>query len=454
MADTIAAIATGGVISAIGIIRLSGDAAIEIADKVFKSYTGKKMSEMPDRKLAYGELYDENGDVLDICLCTVSRGPGSYTGEHTAEFQCHGSPVVLAAGLQALFAAGARQALAGEFTKRAFLNGRMDLSQAEAVIDIIDAETVSAAKNAAGQLGGAIGRRADAIYSELVDIMAHFHAVLDYPDEDIEEFTLESYVGTLEASENILKNLLATYERGRIMKEGVKCAIIGRPNAGKSSLLNTLVGYDRAIVTDIAGTTRDTIEEKIKIGNVVLRLVDTAGIRETDDVVERIGVERSVAAAQEAELVIAVFDGADKFSDEDREVLARAKEATKSMIVVNKADIANSSVPEELCGMDLCIVSAVTGQGIGELENRITNMFDSGVKIPAGEVLTNARHADAIKRALGSIVNAKTAMEMSVTPDAVLTEIEDALAAIGEITGRTMRDDVTDRIFSRFCVGK
>ena len=412
------------------------------------------MSEMPDRKLAYGELYDENGEVLDICLCTVSRGPGSYTGEHTAEFQCHGSPVVLTAGLQSLFAAGARQALAGEFTKRAFLNGRMDLSQAEAVIDIIDAETVGAAKNAAGQLAGAIGRKADAIYSELVEIMAHFHAVLDYPDEDIEDFALENYMTTLDNSENILRGLLATYERGRIMKEGVKCAIIGRPNAGKSSLLNTLVGYDRAIVTNIAGTTRDTMEEKIKIGGVVLRLVDTAGIRETDDVVERIGVERSVAAAREAELVIAVFDGADEFSDEDREVLERAKEAEKSIIVVNKADVENAVVPAEVADMDCCIVSALTGQGISDLEKRITSMFASGVKIPAGEVLTNARHADAIKRALDSVVTAKNAMEMSVTPDAVLTEIEDALSAIGEITGRTMRDDVTDRIFSRFCVGK
>ena len=454
MADTIAAIATGGVISAIGIIRLSGDKAIEIADKVFKSYTGKKMSEMPDRKLSYGELFDENGEVLDICLCTVSRGPGSYTGEHTAEFQCHGSPVVLTAGLQALFAAGARQALAGEFTKRAFLNGRMDLSQAEAVIDIIDAETVGAAKNAAGQLAGAIGRRADAIYSELVDIMAHFHAVLDYPDEEIEEFTLEGYVDTLNNAEKTLSNLLATYERGRIMKEGVKCAIIGRPNAGKSSLLNALVGYDRAIVTNIAGTTRDTIEEKIKVGGVVLRLVDTAGIRETDDIVERMGVERSVAAAQEAELVIAVFDGADTFSDEDREVLEKATNANKAIFVINKSDIENSTVPNELKDTDCCVVSAVTGQGINELEKRIQEIFDTGAKIPAGEVLTNARHADAIKRALDSIVNAKTAMEAAVTPDAVLTEIEDALGAIGEITGRTMRDDVTDRIFSRFCVGK
>lgn len=454
MADTIAAIATGGVVSAIGIIRLSGDDAINIADRVFRSYTGKKMSEMPDRKLAYGELFDENGDVLDICLCTVSHGPGSYTGEHTAEFQCHGSPVVLTAGLEAMFSAGARQALAGEFTKRAFLNGRMDLSQAEAVIDIIDAETVSAAKNAAGQLGGAIGRKADEIYSELIEIMAHFHAVLDYPDEDIEDFTLEGYANTLHNAEKTLENLMATYERGRIMKEGVKCAIIGRPNAGKSSLLNTLVGYDRAIVTNIAGTTRDTIEEKIKIGGVVLRLVDTAGIRETDDIVEKIGVERSVEAAREAELVIAVFDGAAEFSEEDKEVLQKAKEAERVIIVVNKADIENAAVPAQLKDEDCCIVSAVTGQGVSELENKIQEMFADGVKIPAGEVLTNARHADAVKRALGALKNAKYAIEASVTPDAVLTEIEDALSAIGEITGRTMRDDVTDRIFSRFCVGK
>lgn len=454
MADTIAAIATGGVISAIGIIRLSGDMAIEIADKVFKSYTGKKMSETADRKLSYGELYDENGEVLDICLCTVSRGPNSYTGEHTAEFQCHGSPVVLTAGLQALFAAGARQALAGEFTKRAFLNGRMDLSQAEAVIDIIDAETVSAAKNAAGQLGGAIGKKAEAIYSELVDIMAHFHAVLDYPDEEIEEFALENYTSVLEESEKTLRALLATYERGRVMKEGVKCAIIGRPNAGKSSLLNTLVGYDRAIVTNIAGTTRDTIEEKVKIGGVVLRLVDTAGIRETEDVVERMGVERSVAAANEAELAIAVFDGSEEFSDEDKEVLQKAKNAKKSIIVVNKSDVANFTVATELRNEKYFEVSAVTGSEIESLEHEIEEMFSQGGKIPAGEVLTNARHADAVKRALDAIVSAKLAMEAAVTPDAVLTEIETALSAIGEITGRTMRDDVTDRIFSRFCVGK
>lgn len=402
----------------------------------------------------YGELFDENGEVLDICLCTVSRGPGSYTGEDTAEFQCHGSPVVLAAGLKSLFAKGARQALAGEFTKRAFLNGRMDLSQAEAVIDIIDAETVAAAKNAAGQLAGAIGKKADEIYSQLTDIMAHFHAVLDYPDEEIEEFAVENYVDVLNGSADTLKNLLETFERGKVMKEGVKCAIIGRPNAGKSSLLNNLVGYDRAIVTDIAGTTRDTVEEKIKVGDVVLRLVDTAGIRETDDTVEKLGVGRSIEAAKSAQLVIAVFDGTREFDAEDREVLETARSDEKFIAVVNKSDLPETHMPKELENEDVCVLSAKTGEGVGKLESRIREMFSAGAKIPAGEVLTNARHADAVARALEAICSAKMAMESGITPDAVLTEVEAAMEALGELTGRAIREDITDRIFSRFCVGK
>ncbi len=454
MSDTIAAIATGGVISAIGIIRLSGDRAVEIADSVFRPYAGPRVLNAADRKLLYGELYDEDGQVLDICLCTVSRGPGSYTGEDTAEFQCHGSPVVLAQGLKALFAKGARQALAGEFTKRAFLNGRMDLSQAEAVIDIIDAETASAAKNACGQLAGAIGRKTDVIYSDLTDIMAHFHAVLDYPDEEIEEFAMENYVNVLNSAENTLGALLATFERGRVMKEGVKCAIIGRPNAGKSSLLNTLVGYDRAIVTDIAGTTRDTIEEKIKVGDALLRLVDTAGIRDTSDEVEKLGVGRSLEAAQSAQLVIAVFDGAGEFGEEDRRVLDAALSAEKYIIVVNKSDLSGTLVPEELKGESVCVVSAKTGDGIAALEEKICGMFSGGGKIPAGEVITNARHAEAIERALTSIKEAESAMKTGMTPDAVLTEIEGAMEALGELTGRSVREDITDRIFSRFCVGK
>ncbi|MCF0120380.1 MAG: 50S ribosome-binding GTPase, partial [Oscillospiraceae bacterium] len=271
MADTIAAVSTGFGVTAIGIVRMSGDDAIEIAERVFIPHSGRRLGDYPDRRLVLGTLLDENGDRLDECLCTVSRAPSSYTGENTAELQCHGSPVVLSEALRALFKNGARQALAGEFTKRAFLNGMMDLTQAEAVIDIIDAETAEVAKNAAGQLAGAVGRKTDAIYDELLNMTAHFQAVIDYPDEDIDDFELSGYLDTFSRAEAELRALLDSFERGRIMKNGVPAAIIGRPNAGKSSLLNALLGYDRAIVTAKAGTTRDTIEERIRIGGTLIR---------------------------------------------------------------------------------------------------------------------------------------------------------------------------------------
>ncbi|MBR6950804.1 MAG: tRNA uridine-5-carboxymethylaminomethyl(34) synthesis GTPase MnmE [Oscillospiraceae bacterium] len=454
MADTIAAIATGGVISAIGIVRLSGDRAIEVADRVFRAFTGRTMAQTPDRKLAYGELLDEDGSVLDICLCTVSRGPGSYTGEDTAEFQCHGSPVMLAAALRAMFAAGARQALAGEFSRRAFLNGRMDLAQAEAVIDLIDAETVAAAKNAAGQLNGAVSKKADAIYSGLTDVCAHFHAVIDYPDEEIEPFEMARYAGQLADYESTLRQLLATYDRGRLLKEGVRCAIIGKPNVGKSSLLNLLAGYDRAIVTDIAGTTRDTIEEKISLGDVVLRVIDTAGIRQTEDTVEKLGVARSLEAADGADLVLAVFDGARAFTREDERVLVAAEKSARRLYVVNKSDEAGWRMPAELEGKDAVVLSASTGDGLDGLTDRIREDYRVGGQIPVGEIITNARHAEAISRAADSLHGAVTAAEEGVTPDAVLTMAEDAMQALGELTGVQIREDITNRIFSRFCVGK
>ena len=452
MADTIAAIATGTQVSAIGIIRLSGDETFRVIDRLFFPYSGKKMSESADRRLIFGELRDRGGELLDVCLCTISRAPHSYTGENTAELQCHGSPTVLRAALDELFALGARQAAPGEFTKRAFLNGRMELCAAEAVADIIDAETVECAKNAAGQLSGAISRKVDGIYSALTDISSHYHAVLDYPDEDIEDFQLESYEGSLTSALTELERLLQSHERGKLMTGGIPAAIAGRPNAGKSSLLNALLGYDRAIVTAVPGTTRDTIEEKLRIGRLTLRLIDTAGLRDTDDEVERLGVERSRAAMSKAELVIAVVDGSGEITDEDREVIARAEAAPKGIVVLSKRDIAEPDA-EITTALPVVSLSSVTGDGMDELERVIAEQFPLP-EVPAGEILTNVRQADAVKRAIEYMRSALDAMRAGMTPDIVLTETEGAMSALGELSGRTVREDVTNRIFQRFCVGK
>ncbi len=452
MSDTIAAVATGAQVAAIGIVRLSGERSIEFANELFRPFSGKPMASSEDRKLIYGNLYSRSGELLDVCLCTISHGPNSYTGEDTAEFQCHGSPVVLRTVLDELFALGARQAGPGEFTKRAFLNGRMELCSAEAVADIIDAESVEAAKNAAGQLSGAIGNKIEKIYSSLTDISSHYHAVLDYPDEDIEDFTLESYIGTIDNAKAELNALLSTFNRGRLLNAGIPAAIVGRPNAGKSSLLNALLGYDRAIVTNVPGTTRDTIEEKLKLGSISLRLTDTAGIRETGDEVEKLGVERSREAISQAELVIAVIDGSGKYTEEDEALIASAENAPKGIVVISKNDL-DRTLSRISTSLPVVSISVKTGEGLDELEKVISDLFPLP-SVPAGEILTNARQADAIKRALEYLNAAGEAMSMGMTPDIVLTETEGAMSALGELTGRTVREDVTNRIFQRFCVGK
>lgn len=455
--DTIAAVATGSVLSAIGIIRLSGPGAIDTVSRVFRPARGGTMAAAEDRRLVYGALTDTDGRTLDLCLCTVSRGPHSYTGEDTAELQCHGSPAVLSAGLQALFAAGARQARPGEFTQRAFLNGRMDLTQAEAVVDLIDAQTAEAAKNAAGQLGRAVTRETERIRSALTDMMAHFHAVLDYPDEDIDAFSMAGCVQTLEDCAGCLRSLLGTFRRGQILKDGAACAVIGRPNTGKSSLMNALLGYDRAIVTDIPGTTRDTIEEKVRCGHVLLRLTDTAGIRETLDPVEKQGVERSQQTAREASLVFAVLDASQPLEQADREILRLAAQAEKSVAVLNKCDlgcvIGETDVESGVSAV--CRVSARTGEGLEQLCRTVEMLMEAEAPADAGRtLLTNARQAQAVQRALESVEAAQQAAAEGITPDAVLTCVEDALYALGELTGANVREDITQRIFERFCVGK
>lgn len=455
MSDTIAAIATGNVISAIGIIRLSGDDTLAVIDRVFHPASGKAMSESPNRKLVYGALRDADGQTLDLCLCTISRGPSSYTGEDTAELQCHGSPTVLRAGLQALFAAGARQALAGEFSKRAFLNHRMDLTQAEAVIDLIHAESAQEAKNAVGQLGGAVLRRAHGVYDTLANIASHYHAVIDYPDEDIEAFELTAYTAALTDSIAQLQRMLDTFARGSVLHSGVPSVILGRPNAGKSSLLNALLGYDRAIVTDIPGTTRDTIEERVTLGGVLLRLTDTAGLHATDDPVEALGVSRARSAVGQAALAIAVFDASDPLTADDQQVIQAAQQAQARIAVLNKSDLP-AALSAEAFAADfdrVCIVSAKEHTGLAALEEAVAALFPLP-DAPAGEILTNARHADAVSRALESLRAALDAMQLGVTPDAVLTEAEEAMGALGELTGASIREDITNRIFSRFCVGK
>jgi len=455
MHNTIAAIATGEGLGAIGIVRVSGPEAHTAAEAVFVERGGQTVVAFENRKLYYGTLKNTNGHALDHGLCTVSRGPHSYTGEDTAEFHCHGSPVVLQAVLEALFAAGARQARPGEFTQRAFLHSKLDLIQAEAVIDLICAETAEAAENAAGQLGGAVSGKTDAIYDGLRDILAHFHAVIDYPEEDIEPFELAEYRTALSTYAADLDALAATFRRGQLMTRGVPTAILGRPNVGKSSLLNALLGYERAIVTDLPGTTRDTLEERVHLGGVLLRLTDTAGMRKTSNLVEQLGVQRAAAAAEEAELIFAVFDGSEPLTEEDFHVLEAAKQTPQRIAVINKGDRSQviEDRPIRACFDEVVQVSAVTGTGLEALETAVAARYTE-TPPPAGQVLTNPRHVDAVNRAKGYLEAALGALDCGVTPDAVLTELEGAMGALGELTGRTVAADVIARIFERFCVGK
>ena len=451
MPDTIAAIATAPAAAAVGIVRLSGAETRRVLAALFTPVNGRSAAELPLRRMTYGTVRDAEGRTLDHALAVVFSAGHSYTGEESAELHCHGSPVVLQEVLRAAFAAGARQARAGEFTERAFLNG---------IIDLIDAETAEAARNAAAQVDGALRRPLEQVYDALLGLTSRFYAVVDYPDEDIEDLTLAETERTLTESEQTLAALLGTFARGRVLKSGAATAIVGAPNAGKSSLLNALVGYDRAIVTDLPGTTRDTVEEKAVVGGVLLRLIDTAGIRETDDAVERLGVERSRRAVESADLVIVVADGSHTPLTVEPDILALAARAPHWILAISKDD-RNPAVKTAVWRLPdgapapehLVSFNSVMPGGLDALIDTIGDCFPAGV--PAGgTLLTNARQAEAIRRALESVRAAREALTAGLTPDVVLTEAEGALDALGELTGRTAREDMVTRIFERFCVGK
>ena len=446
--DTIAAVATPAGPGAIGILRLSGPGAADIAAACFRPLGRKGLLDHPTRTLVYGSLLDCEGQVIDQVLCTYSRGPASYTGEDTAELHCHGSPMVLSLGLEALFAQGARQAGPGEFTQRAFLNGRLDLAQAEGVADLLDARSREGARQAAGQLSGALSRKIAAIYSALVDVMAHFHAVLDYPDEDIDPFTQEQLARDLEAQRQDLEALLSTYQRGRRLSRGVKCAIVGRPNAGKSSLLNTLAGYDRAIVTDIPGTTRDTVEETVELGGIPLRLIDTAGLRDSSDPIEQLGHGGGGAHPGGAGSVPARPGGGrrpDPGGCRTRPHHRGPEQAGPAL----PAGVDGTAGPGRL-RPDLRQNRGGPGRsgGVGGPDlppgSRLRLWGAAHQPAPGGGRRTRSGVRPLGRRGPGP----------GVTPDALLTDVEEALSALGELTGQSVRDDVTDRIFQRFCVGK
>lgn len=466
--DTIAAIATGGnAPTAIGVIRISGPDCFAVCGRVFRA--GRPFGELEARRMILGEILDAQERVIDRGLAVRFPGPHSYTGEDSAELHCHGSPVVLREALAALFAAGAamgvpaRQAGPGEFTKRAFLNGQLDLTQAEAVIDLIDAETSAAARNAAAQLDGGLRRRLAPVQEALLEVTSRFYAVVDYPDEDIEDVGAGEIAAALREAEAGLTALLDTCRRGQVLKKGVRTAIVGLPNAGKSSLLNALAGYERAIVTDVPGTTRDTVEESALCGGVLLRLIDTAGLRKTEDIVEQKGVERSRQAMESAGLILLVEDGVlmagEETAEHHTERLALRHQVAKLgkpwIYIASKRD--RSGVVETCAGGGPAAsvsLSSVTGEGMDALEKAVAGLFPSGTPEEAGGLLTDQRQEEAAGRAREAVRRALEALDSGLTPDAVLTDAEEALNAIGELTGRTAREEIVERIFSRFCVGK
>lgn len=449
--ETIAAISTAPGIGGIGIIRISGDNALKVLQKVFKA---KNKGEIKPYTIRFGYIIDENKEKLDQVLVSYFKAPKSYTGEDVVEINCHGGNISTREILEIVLKNGAKLAEPGEFTKRAFLNGKLDLTQAEAVIELINSKSDKESKASYKQLEGILGEKIQEIKKGIVDLLVDIEANIDYPEYDIEEVRREKIQNIL--SENIekLEKLEKSFESGKILREGVSTAIVGKPNVGKSSLLNRLVKEDRAIVTEIAGTTRDTIEEYITIRGIPLKLVDTAGIHETSDIVESIGVNKSKKALEEAELVLLMLDATKELTKEDQDLLEATKNKNR-IILINKIDAGKKVNKDILKSSRVIEISTKTLEGLEELEKTIEEMFNvSKINIENDIVITNVRHKNLIHNARKEIENAVVSIKNGLPIDMLSIDLQDALQNLGEITGESISEEVVKGIFAKFCVGK
>ncbi|WP_300528104.1 tRNA uridine-5-carboxymethylaminomethyl(34) synthesis GTPase MnmE [Peptacetobacter sp.] len=455
--DTIAAIATAPGEGGIGIIRISGPKSLEVAEEIFFSMSGKKISEYPARTLIFGNIKD--GDKkIDEVLVAYMKGPNSYTAEDVIEINCHGGFISVKRILELVLSKDVRLAEAGEFTKRAFLNGRIDLSQAEAVIDVINAKTDKAHEVAENQLDGSLSNRIREFREKVTELLAQVEVAIDYPEEDIEFIAYTTLEEKTRELNKDIKKLYETSESGKIFREGLKTVIVGKPNVGKSSLLNSILGENRAIVTDIPGTTRDVIEEFVNIKGIPLKIVDTAGIRETDDVVEKIGVEKSMASFDTADLIIMVVDSSSELSEEDREILEKVQ-GKETILLLNKTDLPQVIDEEEVKKYvneeNIIKISALHNEGIENVHDRIEAMVYKGdIKSSSNVIITNSRHKDALYRAMKSAEDAMRAIEDRMPLDFVEVDLKNIWDYLGYINGDTVSEDLLDNIFHNFCIGK
>lgn len=452
--STVAAISTGRAPGGIGIVRISGENAIAVADKVFSSFNGKKLCEIPGYSALYGKAHGKNGHI-DNVVALVFKAPKSYTGEDVVEISCHGGLFVTDRVLNAVFEAGAVPAEAGEFTKRAFLNGKMDLTSAESVMSIISAQGEQAEKIALGVLEGKLFKEIKKITDNLLYDMALLSAWVDYPYEEIEDLSAEKLKSHIAESKNELEKLINDFGKGQIIIEGVDTAIVGCPNVGKSTLMNLLSGTDKSIVTEIAGTTRDIVEDTVNAGGITLRLADTAGVRDTDDTVESIGVERAVKRLENAELVLAVFDGSRPLNSDDRRLIDLCK-GKKAVGIINKTDLDKNYLNDEIEKFfpQTVFISAKTGEGKAELISAIETLLGTADFDTSAAAVVNERQRDCCKKALDALNDAQNALDLGLTMDAVTVCLDSAAENLMVLTGEKATELVVNEIFAQFCVGK